>query len=631
MGTSPGGAAPNPGSVGSSLPHPTLPSRPKSAGANHNGVGGGAGGSSSSAANRIISHNRINSAGGSMGSISSQLSGNTPSATSPNLGSTGLSAPPVPSGVSLLRRKSSNLQINIKRRFSGDVSPVQSGGALGHHQNVGNSWYSNLTPSPAVSFLSSLAENMATALPPRGVYFEGDQIGDWLLVREIGRGSFSRVFEAVPADPALGTQRVAIKVIRKVDETGGQLPSMMLGASADDLLSTSGSSSRSNSMASVASSIASSPPGHQSLGRSSVSGAGAHSSHHYDDGYGGGYGGHGVAHSMPNPHHSMTLSDRAQHGHHANGHGHHGSSNGSGNGANGHGHNNDVAMADAGAETGDSGSALDDVQRLLDHETSIWGSLQHPNIIAMYDVMEVPDAMFVVSELASGGTLLDYLGKRGKLDEMSARVMFRQIADAVRYMHTVAGVVHRDIKCENILLVEPQAENDEDNSSNSSLSSSSNGGGGMMVGDKSSEMLLSRLPIPKIADFGLSDRISTTGSTSPPMSPGSLAAADPIFCMGSLHYCAPEELRATMVKSPASDVWSLGCVLYAMLTGSLAFSDDFLPRLQLSIINGRYDVHKLERCGVSKDGRDLVAGMFKVKVEGRLSINDVCEHKWLKG
>ncbi|KAJ3091981.1 hypothetical protein HDU96_002863, partial [Phlyctochytrium bullatum] len=134
-----------------------------------------------------------------------------------------------------------------------------------------------------------------------------------------------------------------------------------------------------------------------------------------------------------------------------------------------------------------------------------------------------------------------------------------------------------------------------------------------------------RLPVAKLADFGLSDTITT----SPPPSPATLVASDPIFCQGSLHYCAPEELRAQAAKHPASDVWSLGCVLYALLTGCLPFNDGYLPRLQVLIINGRYDVGRLEKRGVSRAARELVAGMFRVRMEERLGIEEVCRHPWL--
>ncbi|KAJ3103267.1 hypothetical protein HDU97_010256 [Phlyctochytrium planicorne] len=374
------------------------------------------------------------------------------------------------STVGPLKSVKRGLQVNVKRKMSVDQgSPLASSVS-----------YSSMSPSPAVSFLSSLVD-LSVQKPPRGVYFEGDQIGDWILGREIGHGSFSRVFVASPADPTTDPPRkVAIKVVRKAYDDSAS-------SSMTDLFGCTPSTNQNNQ------------------------------------------------------------------------------------GSNG---------------------TMEDVQRILDHETAIWGKLHHPNVVEMVEVMDVDDAMFVVSEFCGGGNLLEFLTKNGPMPCGDARRLFREICGAVRYLHTEAGVVHRDIKCENVLLTERD------------------GGGGVTA---------------KLADFGLSDYITS----SPPPSPASLVAADPIFCQGSLHYCAPEELRALTFKHPGSDVWSLGCVLYAMLTGSLPFNDGYLPRLQVMIVNGRYDQARLEKAGVGREVRELVAGMLRVRVEDRMTIEEVWSHPWV--
>ncbi|KAI8852386.1 kinase-like domain-containing protein [Chytridium lagenaria] len=169
-----------------------------------------------------------------------------------------------------------------------------------------------------------------------------------------------------------------------------------------------------------------------------------------------------------------------------------------------------------------SSSALEDIQRILEHETTIWGKLHHPNIIEMIEVMDVDDAMFVVSELAEAGNLLDYLTKRGgPLPEPEARRIFRQIASAVRYLHTDAQVVHRDIKLENVLLTYTPG---------------------------------STVPTVKLADFGLSDHITT----SPPPSPATLAAADPIFCQGPSITVRPRSFARRWRNTPRRMCGHLG-------------------------------------------------------------------------
>ncbi|KAI8591937.1 kinase-like domain-containing protein [Geranomyces variabilis] len=239
-----------------------------------------------------------------------------------------------------------------------------------------------------------------------------------------------------------------------------------------------------------------------------------------------------------------------------------------------------------------------DVQRFLDHETTIWSRLRHPHVLEMLELMDAEDAVFVVSELVTGGNLLEYIRAQGKLSEEVARKLFRQVASALRYLHEEIQVIHRDVKCENILL---DANGDA-----------------------------------KLADFGLSTDMtpndSTTSATSScsPMLPD-LSSSEPVFLMGSIHYCAPEELRQTTRCNAASDMWSLGCVLFAMLTGSLPFNDGFIPRLQLSIQNGRWDQAKLDASGCSEAAKEVVRGLLRPKVAERWGANELWASDWLKG
>ncbi|KAJ3155423.1 hypothetical protein HDU86_004325 [Geranomyces michiganensis] len=237
-----------------------------------------------------------------------------------------------------------------------------------------------------------------------------------------------------------------------------------------------------------------------------------------------------------------------------------------------------------------------DVQRFLDHETTIWSRLRHPHVLEMLELMDAEDAVFVVSELGTGGNLLEFIRAQGKLSEEVARKLFRQVASALRYLHEEIQVIHRDVKCENILL---DANGDA-----------------------------------KLADFGLSTEMtpndSPLASSSSPILP-ELSSMEPVFLMGSIHYCAPEELRKTTRCNAASDMWSLGCVLFAMLTGSLPFNDGFIPRLQLSIQNGRWDQAKLDASGCSEAAKEVVRGLLRPKVAERWGANELWASDWLKG
>ncbi|KAJ1569714.1 hypothetical protein HK096_002209 [Nowakowskiella sp. JEL0078] len=368
----------------------------------------------------------------------------------------------ISSSMTLSQFAQKGIKVNVKRRSSiVDVnSPISSVS------------YSSLTPSPAVFYLMNLADS--TSKLPDGFYGEGDEVGDYVLGREIGFGSFSHVYEARLAvcDSTTPSLPLAIKIVRKNQDLEG----------------------------------------------------------------------------------------------------------------------NGIVM---------------DIIRLLDHETSIWSTLDHPGILEMIEVFEVEDAIFVVSELCEAGNLFQYIVKNGHLTESEAKSKFQQIAEAVRYLHEDKGIIHRDIKLENILL---------SNQPNSPFSLSFN------QVDKSPSV-----PICKLADFGLCDWLGN-----PPPSSDMLLQANTLFCMGSLQYCAPEEFKSNMLKHPASDVWSLGCVLYAMLTGVLPFSEEFQPRLKSMIINARYDFSRLQNMGVSKTAQDLIEKIFKTNPDNRITIAEVLRHPWLQ-
>ncbi|ORY38795.1 kinase-like protein, partial [Rhizoclosmatium globosum] len=232
----------------------------------------------------------------------------------------------------------------------------------------------------------------------------------------------------------------------------------------------------------------------------------------------------------------------------------------------------------------------------LDHEIAIWASLEHPHLLGMIQMMDVDDAVFIVSELAEGGNLLDYVSKYGRLKEHVARSVVAQVVDALVYLHTIIRVVHRDVKLDNVLVMEKVEV--------------------VRTGEE-------WVPTVKLADFGLSERLERgSGEAGSPCG----ANREDGYCVGSLHYCAPEEVRAVGSPSPAADVWSLGCVLYTVLCGALPFNDDYLPRLQMAIMKGEYDEGRLERCGVSEVGRKLVREMLEVNVEKRLTIQQVWSH-----
>lgn len=90
-------------------------------------------------------------------------------------------------------------------------------------------------------------------------------------------------------------------------------------------------------------------------------------------------------------------------------------------------------------------------------EVRVLQDLSHPNIIALEDVFETSDRIYIVMEMMMGGELFDYVVEKGTLNEMEASVIVRKITSAIAHMHA-KGVIHRDLKPENLLLTSKSSD-----------------------------------------------------------------------------------------------------------------------------------------------------------------------------
>ncbi|KAK0167566.1 hypothetical protein PV327_004946 [Microctonus hyperodae] len=207
-------------------------------------------------------------------------------------------------------------------------------------------------------------------------------------------------------------------------------------------------------------------------------------------------------------------------------------------------------------------------------EVHIMKRLRHRHIIRLYQVMETEKMIYLVTEYAPGGEIFDHLVRNGRMTESEARRIFRQIVQAVHYLHQ-QRVVHRDLKAENLLL-------DADNNI-------------------------------KLADFGFSNEFT----------PGMPLST---WC-GSPPYAAPEIFEGKHYDGPRTDVWSLGVVLYVLVCGALPFDGPTMQMLRSVVISGKFRIPYF----MSAECEKLIRHMLVVEPERRLSIVQILAHPWMGG
>ncbi|XP_075402882.1 serine/threonine-protein kinase ULK2 isoform X2 [Tenrec ecaudatus] len=223
-------------------------------------------------------------------------------------------------------------------------------------------------------------------------------------------------------------------------------------------------------------------------------------------------------------------------------------------------------------------------QILLGKEIKILKELQHENIVALYDVQELPNSVFLVMEYCNGGDLADYLQAKGTLSEETIRVFLHQIAAAMRILHS-KGIIHRDLKPQNILLSYANRR-------------------------KSS---VSDIRI-KIADFGFARYLHSN-----------MMAAT--LC-GSPMYMAPEVIMSQHYDAKA-DLWSIGTVIYQCLVGKPPFQANSPQNLRIFYENHRSLMPSIPR-ETSPFLANLLLGLLQRNHKDRMDFEAFFSHPFLE-
>jgi len=233
----------------------------------------------------------------------------------------------------------------------------------------------------------------------------------------------------------------------------------------------------------------------------------------------------------------------------------------------------------------------------------------HPNIIQLIEYFEETERFYLIFEKVSGGQLLDHIQTRKYFTEQEAANIIRDVASALEFLHS-KGIAHRDLKPENVLCV-----------------------------------YRDRLTPVKLCDFDLGSGIkfhSGGGSDTTPLL---------LTPVGSAEFMAPEIVEAFIEDTEEDfkydkrcDLWSLGVMMYILLSGYPPFSGSCgqkcawaaggqCDRCQLNLFTniqqGKFEFHPAEWSSVSGPAKDLIRRLLVKDAKKRLSARDVLNHEWL--
>ncbi|XP_063713595.1 5'-AMP-activated serine/threonine-protein kinase catalytic subunit alpha-like [Symsagittifera roscoffensis] len=221
------------------------------------------------------------------------------------------------------------------------------------------------------------------------------------------------------------------------------------------------------------------------------------------------------------------------------------------------------------------------VHRNLRREGRILQLVRHPCIIHLYDILETENSYYLVMELSTGGDMMEYLKLRKSLPEKETRKYIRQIVSAVDHLHR-AGILHRDLKVENVLLDEKKNI--------------------------------------KLIDFGLSRHFKLDENNV-------LGDFQQATQCGSPAYAAPELLGKNKY-GPKVDIWSIGVNMYAMLTGSLPFTAEpfSIKVLYQKMMN--FDINPIPD-HITTGCVDLLKKLLNPDPNQRISMEKVMQNEWI--
>ena len=221
-------------------------------------------------------------------------------------------------------------------------------------------------------------------------------------------------------------------------------------------------------------------------------------------------------------------------------------------------------------------------EKAIINEINILKSLDHPNIMKVYEYYNSEKVLSIVSELCTGGELYEKISSSGYLSEKVSKYIMKQLLSAVSFCHE-NGIIHRDLKPENLLI-----ESEE-------------------------EAKMEYFTI-KVIDFGTSDKLNK-GKTMKEQ-------------IGTPSDIAPEVLIGKYNEK--CDLWSCGVILYILLCGVPPFYGETDDEIYDAVKKGNLVFEEKQWLNISENAKDLIRKLLVKNYDKRLSAKDALKHDWFK-
>jgi len=225
-----------------------------------------------------------------------------------------------------------------------------------------------------------------------------------------------------------------------------------------------------------------------------------------------------------------------------------------------------------------SKDTLKNIERFR-QEIEVMKTLDHPNIIKLYETYEDQKNIYLIMEMATGGELFDRVVSVKFFSEVQAAHVIQQILRGINYMHG-AGVVHRDLKPENFLF-----------SNNDPIEKST----------------------LKVIDFGL----STPFKRGVPLTTKA----------GTPYYVAPDVLKGSYDER--SDLWSIGVIMYVLLCGYPPFYAANDRAVLQKVMKGQFEFKPRDWSGISREARSLISHLITLDVDARYTAQQALKDPWI--